>query len=368
VRSGGQDDTRPPFVSLADFQQEAQLRLGTDAIAYVDGGAADEVTLRDNEAAWQRLAIMPRMLVGVGSLDPSVTVLSKRRPHPVIVAPTAFQRLIHPDAECATARAAAATGTVMCLSTLASIDIATVARAAPDAARWFQVYVFKDRGLTRELVARAVESGCEALVVTADAPVSGLRDRELRTPAHATPAENVDRGLASRAGGVMSPSQFITHFDPELRWDDVDAIARDSGLPVIVKGILAAADARLALEHGARGVVVSNHGGRQLDTVPASADALAAVVDEVGDRMDVFVDGGIRRGTDVLKALALGARAVLVGRPVLWGLAVGGQAGAQQVIELLLAEFDRALALAGAPNAADLGHELLVPAGWQSGS
>jgi 4-hydroxymandelate oxidase len=368
VRSGGQDDARPPFVSLADFHREAQLRLGADALAYVDGGGADEVTLRDNEAAWQRLAIMPRMLVGVGSRDTTVTVLAKRRPHPVIVAPTAFQGLIHPEAECATARAAAATGTVMCLSSLASTDVATVAQATSGASLWFQVYMFKDRGLTRELVSRAIEHGCESLVLTADAPVSGVRDRELRTPAQATPAENVDRALASAAAGVISPSQFITHFDPDLRWSDVEALASDSGLPVIVKGILAAPDARLALEHGARGVVVSNHGGRQLDTVPASADALAAVVDAVGDQLDVLVDGGIRRGTDVFKALALGARAVLVGRPVLWGLAVAGQAGAQQVLELLLDEFDRALALAGVPNAAHIGRELLVTARWQSGS
>jgi isopentenyl diphosphate isomerase/L-lactate dehydrogenase-like FMN-dependent dehydrogenase len=351
------------LVSLAEFEREAERRLGVEARAYIAGGAADEVTLRDNEAAWGRLAIMPRVLVDVDSCDSSVTVLERRRPHPLIVAPTAHQRLAHPDGECATARAAAATGTVMCVSTLASDSAASVAAAAPDADQWFQLYVFRDRGLTRELWAQAVDHGYEALVVTVDAPVSGLREREFRTPAETTPAV---RSLLEGQVDLLSPGEFIAQFAPDLSWSELETLARECPLPVIVKGILAPDDARLAREHGARGVIVSNHGGRQLDSVPAGADALAGVVDAVGDQLDVLVDGGIRRGTDVFKALALGACAVLIGRPVVWGLAVDGQAGAQRVLEILLDEFDRALALAGAPSTDVLGREMLVPARWHN--
>jgi isopentenyl diphosphate isomerase/L-lactate dehydrogenase-like FMN-dependent dehydrogenase len=364
VRSDGQGDLGDAFVSLADFEREAQRRLGVESRGYIAGGAADEVTLRDNEAAWGRLAIMPRMLVGVDSRDSSVTVLSRRRPHPVIVAPTAFQRLAHPDGECATARAAAATGTIMCVSTLSSDSAASVAAAAPNAGRWFQLYVFTDRSLTRELMAQAIDHGYEALVVTVDAPVSGLRERELRTPAETTPA--IRSLLQGGPVDLLSPGEFGAQFAPDLRWADIETLARDCPLPVIVKGILAPDDARLALEHGARGVIVSNHGGRQLDSVPAGVDALAGVVDAVGDQLDVLVDGGIRRGTDVFKALALGACAVLIGRPVVWGLAVDGQAGAQRVLEILLDEFDRALALAGAPSTDVLRREMLVPARWHN--
>jgi 4-hydroxymandelate oxidase len=364
VQNGVQEDQPRVLVSLSDYEREAQRRLPPEAFAYFAGGSADELTLRANEAAWRRLAILPRMLVGVGSRDMSVTVLARRRPHPLIVAPMAFQLLAHPDGETATARAAAATGSVMCLSTLTSTTVRALAEAVPAADRWFQVYVFRDRGISRELIAGAVEHGFEALVITADTPVPGVRDRELRTPARAAPAAAVRGMSAATPKEPLSPTEFIADIDPDLRWSDVAALASDWPVPVIVKGVLTPDDARLALEHGARAVVVSNHGGRQLDTVPASADALAAIVDAVGTQLDVLVDGGIRRGTDVLKALALGARAVLVGRPVLWGLAVDGADGARRILEILLDEFDRALALAGAPSTADLRRELLAPARW----
>jgi 4-hydroxymandelate oxidase len=305
------------------------------------------------------------MLVGVASRDPSVTVLGRTRPHPVLIAPMAFQRLAHSEGEVATARAASATGTTMCLSTLGTTSAPALAEAVPDAPRWFQLYVFKDRGVSRDLMAQAVEHGYEALVVTVDLPLLGFRERELRTGVHAATADAVASAVAAGAKGVMTPLDFAALVDPDLNWGDIERFASESPLPVVVKGVLTPADASTAAERGARGVVVSNHGGRQLDTVLAGADALPAIVDAVGDAVDVLVDGGIRRGTDVLKALALGARAVLVGRPILWGLAVDGADGVERVLRTLLAEFDLALALGGVPRAADADRSLVVPAPWR---
>ncbi len=357
------DDTIP-LISLADYADAAR-GLSDDAThGYFAGGAADEITMRDNVAAWGRLALRPRMLVGVRERDPGVTVLGRRRPHPLIVAPMAYQKLAHPDGELATAAAAAATGATICLSTLATTGIPELALGAPDASRWFQLYVFRDRGVSRELVAQAVEHSYEALVVTADVPVRGFRERDLRSGSELSPV----RALPASARGdvTMTPADFSALIDPALTWDDIEQLAAESPLPVLVKGLLTPEDARMAAEHGARGVIVSNHGGRQLDTVVSSADALAAIADEVGDRLDVLVDGGIRRGTDVIKALALGARAVLVGRPLIWGLTVGGAEGAQRVLEILLAELDRALALVGAPRAQELDRSFVCPAPWAS--
>jgi 4-hydroxymandelate oxidase len=298
------------------------------------------------------LAIRPRVLVGVGRRDPAVTLLGSVRPHPLIVAPMAFQRMAHPAAEIGMARAAAATGAIMCLSTLATTSAATLARACPEARRWFQLYVLTDRGVTRELIAQAAEHGYEALVVTVDLPVVGFRERELRTPIPSSTAELVANVAGARS--VMTPADFAALVDPNLTWSDIERFVSDSPVPVVIKGILTPEDAELARDHGVGAVIVSNHGGRQLDTVLSGADALAPVVDAVGDGLDVIVDGGIRRGTDVLKALALGARAVMIGRPLLSGLAVDGEQGARRVLELLLAELDIALALAGAPRAAEL--------------
>jgi 4-hydroxymandelate oxidase len=341
------------LVSAADYELAAAEVMEAGALAYYAGGAADEITLRDNVAAWARLAIRPRVLDGAGIRDPGVTILGRERAHPLIIAPMAFQGLVHGEGEIATARAAEATGTTMCLSTFATVTPARLAQQVPGCPRWFQVYVLADRGLSRNLVAQAVEHGYEALVVTVDLPVVGVRERELRYPVE-----------APGTGGKFMPMHLGEAVDAQLRWEDIEHLAAESPVPVLVKGILTADDARLAAEHGAAGVVVSNHGGRQLDTVLSGADALPGVVEAVGDRLEVLVDGGIRRGTDVLKALALGARAVMVGRPVAWGLAVDGADGARRVLELLLAEFDVALALAGAPRAAELDARFLMPAPW----
>jgi 4-hydroxymandelate oxidase len=358
--------TEDTLISLADYERAAERMLAVDAHSYLAGGAGDELTLADNLAAWRRLALRPRMLVGVGERDASVQLLGARRPHPIVVAPTAFQRLAHPDGELATARGAAATDTVMCLSTLATSSPESVAEAAPGAPRWFQLYVFKDRAVSRELVQRARDAGCEALVVTVDLPLFGIRERELRWGVQSSDAQQVASASAAGASGTMTPDEFGALVDPDLRWDDIARFAAESPLPVVVKGILTATDAVLAAEHGAAGVIVSNHGGRQLDGVLSGADALPEVVEAVGDRLDVLVDGGIRRGTDVVKALALGARAVLIGRPVVSGLAVGGAAGVQRVLEILLHELDNALGLIGAPRAAELDSSFIAPAPWAS--
>jgi isopentenyl diphosphate isomerase/L-lactate dehydrogenase-like FMN-dependent dehydrogenase len=279
----------------------------------------------------------------------------------------AYQRLAHAEGEVATARGAHAAGAVMCLSTLATTSVRALAREVPDVTRWFQLYVYEDRGISRELVARAVDHGYEALIITVDLPVRGVRERELRVEAESVAAASGGDPYAAGPGraDLMTPGDVSALVDPTLNWADVERIAADCPLPTIVKGIMTPADARLAVAHGARGVVVSNHGGRQLDTVLATADALPPIVDEVGDQLELFVDGGIRRGTDVLKALALGARAVLVGRPALWGLALAGADGVQRVLELLLSEFDTALALAGVPRARDLEPTVLSTARWQ---
>ncbi len=353
-------------ISIADYERLAEASLDPGAHAYYAGGAGDEITLRDNTAAWRRLALRPRMLVGVGRRDPSVTLLGARRPHPLVIAPMAFQRLAHPDGEIATGRAAAASETVMCLSTLGTASVPELSHACPETTRWFQLYVFVDRGVSRELVAQAVEHGYEAVVVTVDLPAFGVRERELRERLSFPGAERVASARAAGAGGTMTPADFAALIDPALNWRDIEQFVADCPLPVIVKGVLTAEDARQAVAAGARGIVVSNHGGRQLDTVLAGADALPPIVHAVGEELDVLVDGGIRRGTDVLKALALGARAVLIGRPVLWGLAVDGTDGARRVLEILLAEFDNALALAGAPTAAELDPSFLTAAPWRT--
>ena len=284
--------------------------------------------------------------------DPGTTLLGSRRPHPILVAPTAHHRLAHSEGEEGTARGAAAAEAIFCLSSLATAAPADVAAASPDGTRWFQLYVFKDRALSHGLLDAAIENGYEAIVITVDLPVRGVRERDLRSQ-YVIPDALISRG-AMREHGALGVLQIGELIDATLTWADVEEFASRCDLPVLVKGVLTPEDARLSAEHGAAGVVVSNHGGRQLDTVPAGAEALPAVAEAVGERLDVIVDGGIRRGTDVLKALALGARAVMVGRPVIWGLAVDGEHGVRAVLELLLAEFDVALALAGVPRAAAL--------------
>jgi isopentenyl diphosphate isomerase/L-lactate dehydrogenase-like FMN-dependent dehydrogenase len=291
------------------------------------------------------------VLVDVSACTTRATVLGHDLSMPLAVAPVAFQRVAHPDGEVGMARAAAAVGTAMCLSTMASSTPAEVAAAG--SMRWFQLYVFRDEGLTRELVGQAVGAGFTALVLTVDTPAFGRRERDLRSgftlPRHVT--------IAALGHGGLTPREAFALVSQSVTWRDIEQLASESGLPVVVKGVLTHEDARLACEHGAAGIVVSNHGGRQLDGVAATIDALPEVVEAVSGRVEVLVDGGIRRGADVVKALSLGAKAALAGRAPLWGLACGGEAGARHVLELLRDEILLALQLVGCASPADVGRD-----------
>jgi isopentenyl diphosphate isomerase/L-lactate dehydrogenase-like FMN-dependent dehydrogenase len=341
------------LVNVADYERAAADLLEPGPLGYFAGGAGDERTLRRNVEAFAGWELMPRVLVDVSEVDASVELFGSRISMPLLVAPVAFQRLAHRDGEEGMARAAGAAGTAVCLSTIATATPASVAAAAPDTTRWFQLYCFSDRAVTEALLAEAVESGYEAIALTVDAPFAGRRERDLRTgfevDVHAPAIQ-----AATGSDRPLTPAEVFALVDPTLDWDAFAALAEGCDLPILVKGLMAPADAELAIEAGAGGVIVSNHGGRQLDAVPATVDALPAVADGVAGRIPVLIDGGVRRGTDVLVALALGADAVLAGRAPLWGLAVGGEAGATAVLELLRAEIELGLALLGCPSAADV--------------
>lgn len=340
-----------------DREIRAAELLGADAYDFFAGGAGGERVLRENLEAWAEHRLAPRVLVDVSEIDTSVTVLGRQWRHPVGIAPMAYLRDVHDDGEAALGRAAAASGSMLALSSQTTTPPADVAAAMGDADRWFQLYVFRDRAVTDDLVAAAREGGFGALVVTVDFPVGGVRDRGSGfVPSHPT---LVDR-LAAADGVSLTLAERHAMHDPSLTWDDIAGFAEASGLPVVIKGVLRPEDARRAVGAGAAGVIVSNHGGRQLDAVLSTAAALAPVVDAVEGRASVLVDGGIRRGWDVARALALGADAVLVGRPVLWGLATEGEAGARQVLEEIVAELSGTLALIGCPRAADLDQRYLA--------
>jgi isopentenyl diphosphate isomerase/L-lactate dehydrogenase-like FMN-dependent dehydrogenase len=333
-------------LNVWEYEQLAEERLDEGAFGYFVGGAGDEWTLRENLAAFRRWVLRPRMLIDVGTVTAGATVLGQAVSLPVLVAPTALHRIVHPEGELATARGAAAAGTVMCVSNIASYSPAEVAAAAPKGRRWFQLYWGRDRGFTRDLLARIVEAGFEALVLTVDLPGLGRRERDLHTG-----FELVEEYPFPNLPGEVGSGSFHVNLDdvvdPTLTWADLEWLRTNCSLPLIVKGILTAEDAELACEHGVAGIVVSNHGGRQLDGVAATLDALPEAVEAVAGRAEVLMDGGVRRGTDVVKALALGAKAVMVGRPVLWGLAVDGEAGVHGVLELLREEMLLALVLLG---------------------
>jgi 4-hydroxymandelate oxidase len=307
-------------------------------------------------------------MVDVSRRDLATTVLGQPVAMPVLVAPTAFHRLAVPEGELATARAAGAEGTVMILSTLSTTSLEEVTAAATGPV-WFQLYIYKDRQATEGLVRRAEAAGCKALVLTVDAPILGRRERDVRNRFRLPPGLAV-ANLLPEGYGDFPPAAadsglaaYVAAFlDPALTWRDVTWLQSITELPVLVKGIVRADDALRAADAGAAGLVVSNHGGRQLDTAPATLDVLPEIADALaarGHTLEVLVDGGVRRGTDILKALALGARAVLVGRPVLWGLAAGGETGAAAVLRLLRNELDLAMALAGTPTIADITRDLV---------
>ena len=331
------------LLNVSDYERAAEERLDPAAFGYFAGGANDEWTLFENLEAFNRWVLRPRVLVDVSGVNAATSVLGTEVSFPVLVAPMAFQGLAHPDGEQAMARGAAAAGTIMCLSTLSTVGIEEAADAAPDGARWFQLYWGPDRSKVQDLVERADAAGYRAIVVTVDLPEVGRRERDLRT-------------------GFEAPAQLSDITDSSLTWRDLEWLRSQTSLPLLVKGILTAEDAALACEAGVQGVVVSNHGGRQLDGVAASLDALPEVAEEVGDRAEVLLDSGVRRGTDVVKALALGAKAVLVGRAPLWGLAVGGAEGVEQILGLLREEFELALALCGCASPAAVTRAHVGPA------
>jgi 4-hydroxymandelate oxidase len=333
-----------PIVTVDDFEPIARAKLPREVYDYYAGGAGAEWTLRENRAAFDRWILRPRVLVGVAERDTSTEVLGTRISFPVLIAPWAFQGLADPDGEIATARAAARAGTIMVLSSTASHRVDDVAKVT-DAPKWFQLYAYRDRGFTKEILRRAYEAGFGAVMFTVDVPFLGKRERDRRNELE-LPVEGRGQEL---------------DFDPAISWNDLAWIREVAPVPLLLKGILTGEDAHLAVEHGVDGVVVSNHGGRQLDGSPATLDALIEVLEAVGGSLAVLVDGGVRRGTDVLKALALGAEAVMVGRPVAWGLAAAGEVGVARVLEILREEFDLAMSLSGCRSVKEIVRGLVHP-------
>ena len=351
------------WLNLDELEAAARERLPAMAFGYYVGGADDELAVRGNVAAWRRRQLHYRVLVDVARRDLSTTVLGQPLALPVMIAPTAYHKLAHPDGEVATARAAAALGTTMIVSTLSTTAIEDI--AATGASLWFQLYVYRDRDATAALIERVERAGCKALVLTVDAPLIGRRERDVRNGFGLPPdlrMENLHGAHAQvpPATGDSGLAAWVSsNLDPSLSWKDLAWLRSVTRLPILLKGVVRADDARRAVDHGVAGVVVSNHGGRQLDAAPATIDALPAVADAVADQITVLVDGGVRRGSDIIKALALGARAVLLGRPVLWGLAVDGAAGVGAVLGHLRGELDLAMALCGCPTVDSITRDLI---------
>jgi 4-hydroxymandelate oxidase len=343
-------------VSLREFEAFARQSMEPAAFDYVAGGAWDELTLAENEAAWSRYHLRPRVLVDVGRIDPSTTLLGQPVAMPVAVAPMALHGLAHPDAELATVRAAAAAGIPFTLSTMSRRSIEEVAAAAPDATMWFQLYTQVDPGATRALVERAAATGYRAIMLTVDLPRLGYRERDRRSGFELVGLGNFPDLPATHAGGAHAGGFALLDEQATggLTWGDLAEIRSWSSLTLVLKGILTEEDARLAVEHGVDALVVSNHGARQLDRVAAPIDVLERIVEAVDGRTEVWVDGGVRRGLDVAIALALGARGVLLGRPILWALATDGQRGVSRALAILREELEIALALLGTPTPADL--------------
>jgi 4-hydroxymandelate oxidase len=356
------------LLNVDDYARSARSKLPKDVCDYYEGGALDEVTLRENSAGWQGLTLYYRVLAGVGPRDLSTTVLGQKVSMPILIAPTAFHKLACEQGEIATARAARTAGTVFILSSLSNIAMEPVFAEAASP-RWFQLYMYKDRGITSELVKRAESAGAEAIMLTVDAPGLGTRERDVRNgfqlPAGLTAANLAAAGKGNfpEMKGSRLAAYVEANFKSDLGFDDLDWLCGSTGLPVMIKGVCSGDDARRAAKHGAKAVVVSNHGGRQLDTAPATSEVLPYVVDAAGDLCEIYVDGGIRRGSDVLKAIALGARAVLVGRPILWGLSVGGEQGVVRILEILKRELDEAMLLCGCSKLAEINRSLLERGG-----
>ena len=350
---------------VTDLEAIAKRRLPRAVYDYYAGGAEDELTVAANREAFRKVFLRPRALVGVGRIETATTALGVPVSMPVLVAPTAYQRMAHPDGELATARATGETGTIMVASTIATYTLEEIAKAG-GGPLWFQLYVQPDRTASRDMIRRAEAAGYRALCLTVDTPQLGRRERDVRNGFSLPPGismRNFEGALAQMprpdlgSGFAAAASRLL---DPTLTWDSIAWLKSETRLPIVVKGIIAAEDASLAVQAGVDAIVVSNHGGRQLDGCEPTLQALPNVVEAAGGRAEIYLDGGVRRGTDVVKALALGARAVLVGRPVLWGLAAGGEAGVRCALEMLRAELTLAMQLVGAPSIDSIGSKLIA--------
>lgn len=355
------------FSTIEEYRSEAEATLPEMARSYYMSGARDEITSRKNRSSWQELDLYFKVLVDVSERDCSIDLLGDRLRSPILIAPTAFHGLAHPDAERATARGASEAGAVYVSSTLSNCSIEEIAEAS-SGHRWFQLYVYRDRGVTLDLIRRAEVSGCRALVITVDAAVIGTRERDralgfhLPEPLTMGNFRGAERALLNQIDDDSALTRYVQgQLDPSLTWDDLSWLIDQTHLPVFVKGIIRASDARQAFDRGAAGVIISNHGGRQLDTAPPTSRALPPIVDAVGGRGLLLVDGGIRRGSDVLKAIAMGADAVLIGRPILWGLTCAGARGVTDVLEILREELLEAMALCGCPRLSHITRDLLSP-------
>jgi isopentenyl diphosphate isomerase/L-lactate dehydrogenase-like FMN-dependent dehydrogenase len=353
-------------INLSDFEALARERLSPLAWEYYEGGAEDEYTVADNVAAYRRIKLRPRMLMDIAERDLTTSVLGLPISLPVVLAPTSHQSMAHPDAEKATLRAAMAAGTIATLGTGNHYAVEEVVAEAPGHPFWFQMYCYENRDVTERIIRRAEAAGARALVVTVDATFAPRRERHIRTNFRLPPEVELrnmigiglqDHLLRAENGGMDA---FLASLRPMLlTWDEIDWMRRTTDTPIVLKGIMTAEDALLAAEHGVNAIVVSNHGGRQVDGTLATIEALPEIAEAAGDKLEILMDGGIRRGTDVLKALALGARAVLIGRPYLWGLAADGEAGVRQVIELLRAEIWSAMAQCGQADVKQINRSLV---------
>jgi 4-hydroxymandelate oxidase len=354
------------LLNVADYARAARGALPKEVFDYYEGAALDEITLRENTAGWEKLKLYYRVLAGVGPREMRTTVLGQSISMPIAVAPTAFHKLACAEGEIAAAKAAKGAGTLFILSSLSNTAMESVFPQA-GSPRWFQLYIYKEREITRALVQRAEAAGAQAIVLTVDAPGLGTRERDMRnrfTLPEGLCVENLSplgKGKMPQVSGSGLAAYVRDNFKSDLSFDDLDWLCGCTKLPVVVKGVCRGDDAKKCVEHGAKAIVVSNHGGRQLDTAPATCEVLPHVVDLVGHRCEIYVDGGIRRGSDALKAIALGARAVLVGRPMLWGLAVAGEQGAAHVLEILRRELDEAMLLCGCTKLSDINATLLHP-------
>lgn len=353
------------IINLIELEALAEKKLTKSAFDYYASGSDDEITLRQNRTSFEEISIYYHVLAGVASPKTETKVLGFPIPFPLILAPTAFQKMACPEGELATAKAASRAGTIMTLSTLSNTDVEEVALAT-NQPLFFQLYVYKDREATTGLVRRAEAAGCKALVLTVDAPLFGRREKDIRNR-FTLPEGLYIKNLLSKGYGEIykqsAESGLAAYFamlsDAELSWKDISWLRSITKLPLVIKGIVRSDDALRARDCGANAIVVSNHGGRQLDTSPATIDALPAIAKALNGSLEIWMDGGVRRGTDIIKALALGATAVQIGRPILWGLALGGEDGAYSVIEALKREFELAMILAGCPDIASIHHDLV---------